>query len=627
MNPTRRWKSSLGWYLTAVGALAVLVAGTFAFLQPPYPDPYRHRPLGSWTWFLYPLEWNAPLRLPWISTDLRSVTVREMKAQTETWVVGDGLFVARSRDGATWERIPLPEFVFPAAATVPKSLEPADSNVQGINLQRSVAKPDVPIPAGAAAVAPAPHKPSIKPRNLYDITFVDKQGWIVGDAGAIAHTTDGGNSWAWQTTPVDVILNAVRFNNDGLTGAAVGADGVILATMNGGQSWLRVEVGAIPVPAAAPAAAGTPAPSPSDTPVPDPPVSGSASDRKSQAKQDSGTSDLIKQSMDESKDGPAKSGDVPEKSARRCPPTMSPSEIRWQALAARGAGFVAVGSFESGNPPPYGPVYPGATLGGFIAIIDPDPSRRSYKVVPESLTLQITEPLNSVGFLDTSIGWATGSSSLFATYDGGKSWTQRRVSRRQGAWVGAAFANQLAGIVVESSLTPMIEKRSSLPIIIPISRVMRTEDEGQNWFVGRELVDWLGWTADVVATIDPDDVAMHVPFPQTTRQGLPRSDAVAFDSTGRGLGSSGVTDLSNAHWTLGKPGSPSRGSYPDSGDDGSTDDFNSMTRRRFRWGWITPITILWTNSPYHRMNESGSTVGVSRGCVIGGCRHLGSGWL
>jgi photosystem II stability/assembly factor-like uncharacterized protein len=63
----------------------------------------------------------------------------------------------------------------------------------------------------------------------------NKEGWIVGDSGIIAHTTDGHN-WIEQTNPKMCTFFAVLFldSNEGWT---VGTNGTILHTINGGTTW------------------------------------------------------------------------------------------------------------------------------------------------------------------------------------------------------------------------------------------------------------------------------------------------------------------------------------------------------------------------------------------------------
>lgn len=75
--------------------------------------------------------------------------------------------------------------------------------------------------------------------RLNDVFFTDNQtGWAVGNDGFIVNTTDGGENWTEQTSGVDVILRAVFFL-DADTGWAVGGqvERAMLKTTDGGVNW------------------------------------------------------------------------------------------------------------------------------------------------------------------------------------------------------------------------------------------------------------------------------------------------------------------------------------------------------------------------------------------------------
>ena len=80
--------------------------------------------------------------------------------------------------------------------------------------------------------------------NLESICFVDNdEGWFVGAPSAvtevsIVHTTDGGDTYEIQTNPTnpDIKLNGVCFANY-QHGIAVGLNGTILYTSDGGNDW------------------------------------------------------------------------------------------------------------------------------------------------------------------------------------------------------------------------------------------------------------------------------------------------------------------------------------------------------------------------------------------------------
>jgi photosystem II stability/assembly factor-like uncharacterized protein len=66
----------------------------------------------------------------------------------------------------------------------------------------------------------------------------DSLAWVVGGAGAIFASTDGGRSWRSQPSGVTADLDAVAFA-DQRTGWVGGRDGTILATADGGATWVR----------------------------------------------------------------------------------------------------------------------------------------------------------------------------------------------------------------------------------------------------------------------------------------------------------------------------------------------------------------------------------------------------
>ena len=63
-----------------------------------------------------------------------------------------------------------------------------------------------------------------------------KRGWAVGDDGMILCTKDGGYNWEQQETPADTPLNGL-FVQDKNRAVAVGANGRVLLTDNGGETW------------------------------------------------------------------------------------------------------------------------------------------------------------------------------------------------------------------------------------------------------------------------------------------------------------------------------------------------------------------------------------------------------
>jgi len=75
------------------------------------------------------------------------------------------------------------------------------------------------------------------------VYFIDSNtGYYGGNEGAILKTTDGGTSWAPQTSGTKNSLTAACFT-DVNTGYIVGENGTILKTINGGTTWKALSSG------------------------------------------------------------------------------------------------------------------------------------------------------------------------------------------------------------------------------------------------------------------------------------------------------------------------------------------------------------------------------------------------
>ncbi len=84
--------------------------------------------------------------------------------------------------------------------------------------------------------------------RLYDVAFVDLlHGWAVGDNGTIWHTDDGGQRWTPQASGYRGSLTSISFVNSQVGWVAGGTAfpylhdgaGVVLSTHDGGQTWQR----------------------------------------------------------------------------------------------------------------------------------------------------------------------------------------------------------------------------------------------------------------------------------------------------------------------------------------------------------------------------------------------------
>ena len=86
--------------------------------------------------------------------------------------------------------------------------------------------------------------------QLTGVQFVDANtGWAVGDRGVIWHTSDGGQHWERQVSPVTCRFESLCFltPKDGwLVGGALRryshqSEGVVLRTRDGGRQWTRID--------------------------------------------------------------------------------------------------------------------------------------------------------------------------------------------------------------------------------------------------------------------------------------------------------------------------------------------------------------------------------------------------
>lgn len=237
------------WVIFLSLLLVLALVSTFAaFFQPPDRNPTEHPAFPSLDWFMQPIEQNAELRLPAISSHLNDVFV--VPDTDHVWAVGDTGMILHSYDaGITRERVPKaqPE---KAAGFIPgdrKSRAWGDFDIQLPDLTRKAYAAEAPkettpnikiSPRDTATknqpplknqIAPEPNTnikqsapPSIqqqssvdpgrqaaagqifvepyyrqRPVDFYAVQFVDeKRGWAVGSEGAIVFTQDGGENWA-----------------------------------------------------------------------------------------------------------------------------------------------------------------------------------------------------------------------------------------------------------------------------------------------------------------------------------------------------------------------------------------------------------------------------------------------
>jgi photosystem II stability/assembly factor-like uncharacterized protein len=94
------------------------------------------------------------------------------------------------------------------------------------------------------AAAPESSEPSPLAHRalLLDITRVGDRLVAVGDRGHIIISADEGATWSQCITPTRAMLTGVSFADE-MNGWAVGHDGVILRTADGGKTWARQDKG------------------------------------------------------------------------------------------------------------------------------------------------------------------------------------------------------------------------------------------------------------------------------------------------------------------------------------------------------------------------------------------------
>jgi photosystem II stability/assembly factor-like uncharacterized protein len=88
-------------------------------------------------------------------------------------------------------------------------------------------------------------QPSNTTNDLWGVCFLadGRNGWAVGDAGTIVHTTDAGASWSTQVSTTSFSLRGVWFTS-AQVGYAAGYGGTVMQTQNGGVTWTRLTTGA-----------------------------------------------------------------------------------------------------------------------------------------------------------------------------------------------------------------------------------------------------------------------------------------------------------------------------------------------------------------------------------------------
>lgn len=254
--PWRLNRRRTRWFLAGL-ALAGLAGMWFCWLQPPGPvGPPRARWWAPRSW-VQPIERNAHRRLALVpSVSLNGCFFTNHLG----WVVGDSGVILHTRDGGrswqvqtniVWGEMPdarttrVDSSQGLAAQTSGQKDAKADDGKAGLAPVRNpnlAGTKEVPpdYEQGPPGMASAPATGAARPRapqDLNGVWFADERlGWAVGALGTILHTTDGGQSWAAQSTDTAEVLGSVTFV-DTQKGWVVGSGGALLRTDDGGRTW------------------------------------------------------------------------------------------------------------------------------------------------------------------------------------------------------------------------------------------------------------------------------------------------------------------------------------------------------------------------------------------------------
>ncbi|HET9529111.1 MAG TPA: YCF48-related protein [Blastocatellia bacterium] len=77
--------------------------------------------------------------------------------------------------------------------------------------------------------------------QLFHLSFIGKRGWVVGTGGVILHTINGGRNWYPQVSGTKDDLNRVYLVTD-RTAIITGDNGLLLRTDNGGATWEKIQL-------------------------------------------------------------------------------------------------------------------------------------------------------------------------------------------------------------------------------------------------------------------------------------------------------------------------------------------------------------------------------------------------
>lgn len=157
-----------------------------------------------------------------LSADVNLNDVFFLDAHTG-WVVGEYGAVLKTTDGgATWEQI---------AGNIP------DMGTEGLSWEELMSNPEI----GAGGGSLATRGGLGENDNLFAVYFADAQrGWATATGGRVFVTQDGGANWTARETGVETPLFAVRTACPTCPLYACGGKGMVLRSMDGGDTWVTV---------------------------------------------------------------------------------------------------------------------------------------------------------------------------------------------------------------------------------------------------------------------------------------------------------------------------------------------------------------------------------------------------
>lgn len=211
-----------------IALLLLTLATWFAERQQATRDPFG--PPTAWTtlaWWVEPLERNAFLREPLISTDLTDIYLSPDR--TRGWIVGsNGTILVTENNGATWKdkQNVTQEFL--------RKTHAVEGGMRGwaVGTNGTIVVTDNGGKLWNIQEVETKH-------NLNDVLFSEdgNHGWIIGNSGTIITTTNTGKSWNIQQLAIGTDLNDIHLTNKDQTIWLAGSKGTIAFSTDGGRSW------------------------------------------------------------------------------------------------------------------------------------------------------------------------------------------------------------------------------------------------------------------------------------------------------------------------------------------------------------------------------------------------------